>query len=607
MLGTWNPLAAIALETAAIVFALGLADQPGRRRPYTAVLGVYAVLSVLMLSNAVYALAFGRPLDPRMLNFAGEGAEVTDSILDLIGPIHLLYLIDLPVLAAWAVALSRGEKRGQVAPRNRRRVVAATAAAGAVLLVQVALVLRLPADASAVATIGRRGFGPTEVAGVVRTALPWGRDDAAVVTAGGRSTQHRIESIRRARSGERIAPFAPGAFAGKNLIVIQVETLQSLAIGAEIDGHQVTPNLNRLAREGWYFPNAISQAGTGVTSDAEFIANSGLLPPAGGPAALAYADREIPALPRLLRARGYDAFTLHTNRVTFWNRDQLYPALGFERYYDRELFRDRDRMWHSSDEVLFEDGLGVLTGAKATGRPFYAQFVTMTSHSPFTYPKDMSRRPLKVPERWRDCRVGRYASAISYADGAIGGFVEGLKRAGLYDDSVIVIYGDHTGLRAAALSGPDDEVMREMIGRGYGDPDRVRIPLIIHLPAEEPRVFTDVVGQIDIMPTIADLLGVDLDAVPHVGRSAFVRSGALAPTRSFVPGGSFANDRVLFMPGLGFDDGRAVSVEDGSPAEATETERRDLERTRKLSALSDAWVRGLPRRAGAERGADKGF
>ena len=133
-----------------------------------------------------------------------------------------------------------------------------------------------------------------------------------------------------------------------------------------------------------------------TTSDAEFTEASGLLSPPNGAAAVQYADRIIPALPRLLRADGYEAVTMHANYIRFWNRDQLYPALGFTRWYDHTYFHDKDAMWHASDQALFGLGMKALDPLREAGTPFYAQFITMTSHHPFLYPTQESRRPLKL-------------------------------------------------------------------------------------------------------------------------------------------------------------------------------------------------------------------
>jgi phosphoglycerol transferase MdoB-like AlkP superfamily enzyme len=196
--------------------------------------------------------------------------------------------------------------------------------------------------------------------------------------------------------------------------------------------------------------------------------------------------------------------------------------------------------------------------------------------------------------------MGNYISAESYSDYALGKFIKDLKTSKIWDKSIVMIYGDHTAMIENNLSGKDDKAAHMLLGRDYGPADRQRIPLIIHLPQQtQSRLVTSTVGQVDIMPTVADLLGLDLTSVPHMGRSVFVDSNPLVPLRAYLPGGTFVNNRVVFMPGMGFDDGEAVKIADDSSAKATDREKTDFQRVLELTKISDSWVRSLPKRKDA--------
>jgi lipoteichoic acid synthase len=603
-MGGFDIGATLLLESATIVVVLGAVDLSRRRRPYFLDLAAYSLLSLSMLSNSMYAQLFGRPLDPKMLVFAGQVGDVQDSVLQLFSRTHVALIADIPLLLIWAILVVRAHRRTPPQPRKRRNQAIAVAVAAAILVVQVASVLSVLADSDPLTVARARGFGPEQAASFVR--LPFARPDAVTPVSSALTTatvdpvlQARIEQVRRAEDGPRIAAFAPGAYKGKNVVVIQVEGLLRIAIGAKVAGREITPNINRLIAESWYFPNTFSEVSGGNTSDAEFAQNSGLLPPEMYAASQVYADKRIPALPRLLREQGYDAITLHANFVSFWNRDQLYPALGFRRYYDHTYFLDRDPMWHASDQTLFTYGMKAIDESRATGSPFYAQLITMTSHIPYESPP-ASRRPLKVPAEQAGSYVGHYVGSISYADLAIGEFIAAMKANGLFDDTIIVLYGDHTGLPESGLTVQDHALMQEMIGRRPTISDRQRVGMVVHLPGQtEGVVSREALGQIDIMPTIADALGLDISGVPHVGKSAFVGSPGLVPMRSYVPAGTLANDRVVFVPGLTASEGRAFLLDDGAPASVTATELADQRRARELSVLSDDWARSLPRRPDA--------
>jgi phosphoglycerol transferase MdoB-like AlkP superfamily enzyme len=595
-------------EIAAIVAFLGAVDIARRRRSYALDLIAYALLSLAMLANVMYASYFGQIFSPQLLSVIGQAVEVSDSITSILRPSHLLYVIDIPLLAVWA-ALTWTTRDG-LPVRDRRWVAGPVAFSLVVLVMQIVLVLSLPADIDGRAVARARGFGAYQVASVVRLALP----DAVALQAAAlandtslspaQAAQTRIDRVRQGSSGSRVAGVMPGQYRGKNVIMIQVETLQSLVIGTKYRGQEITPNLNKLAAKSWYFPNTFAQTSAGNTVDAEFTANTSLLAPTDGASSVEYSDYELTGLPKLVRANGYDAITLHQNDVRFWNRIGLYPALGFRRYWDQSYFKDRDKIWHASDQVLFSDGMKVLKSEAASDAPFYALFITESSHIPFRGIA-ASRRPLKLtPEDGRTFS-GKYLGSISYVDEAIGEFIADLKTAGIWDDSIIVIYGDHSALLDSKPDPEDSRVANELLGRPYSDVDRQRIPLIIHLPGQEDaRTITKPAGQIDIMPTLADLLGLDLSSSPHIGRSLFVNSRALVATRTYLSAGSFVNDRVLFMPGLSFDDGKAISVLTAEEVEPDERDRADYAAVRELNVLSEAWVKSRPKRSGANGAED---
>jgi phosphoglycerol transferase MdoB-like AlkP superfamily enzyme len=257
-------------------------------------------------------------------------------------------------------------------------------------------------------------------------------------------------------------------------------------------------------------------------------------------------------------------------------------------------------MWHASDQALFSMGMKVLRSEATSDTPFYSMFITESSHTPFVA-VPQSRWPLKLSAKDANSYSGRYVGSISYTDKAFGEFFSALKSSGLWDNSIIVIYGDHSALLDKMASKGDPLIGDKLLGRPYSDVDRQRIPLIIHLPGQTAgRVENQTVGQVDIMPTIADLVGLDLADVPHVGRSVFKGAPSMIPTRAYLPGGSVVDDKVLFMPQLSFADGSAVNVQTGQSVQPSPAEQTAYENAKKLSALSDAWVRSLPKRADAK-------
>jgi len=451
--------------------------------------------------------------------------------------------------------------------------------------------------------IALAAFGPkasaTPVGAQAVIAQPAAASTVSVATAQavspGGAMEARIEQIRGSLDGTHVADFPAGAYAGKNLIIIQVESLNDFLIGRKYRGREVTPNINRLVNQSWYWPNAYSETGMGNTSDAEFIVNTSLFAPSDQACAVKYTNRRPPALPRLLGKAGYFTFTIHPNTASYWNRGQLYKALGFTKAYDRHYFKGDPWLgqFGPSDQALFKRGTTAIKGAHAMNRPFYAQFITLSSHPPFLWIPE-SRRPMRTPGALSGSLVGKYMSAESYTDAQLGGFIKTLKKSGRWDDSIIVIYGDHTAMNGNYLSGKNAAGARALLGRSYRPIDRQRVGLIVHLPGQTaPVLRTDVAGQVDIMPTVADLLGVDLSGVPHMGRSLFVDSGALVPLNAYLRKGSFLNDRVLVLPKRGSASALAYRLPDGAGTGLTGVDTADVARVNALKRLSDKWLMSL--------------
>jgi phosphoglycerol transferase MdoB-like AlkP superfamily enzyme len=470
---------------------------------------------------------------------------------------------------------------------------------------QVAAVAALPESVDSVAVARARGVGAYQVASIARAAARTVAGDDAAYAGGGSSSagavmQKRIDELRQGSSGARVAGVQAAAYPNANVILIQVEAYQALAYNAKIAEQEVTPNMNRLAEDCWVFTNAFSQTGAGNTADAEFIVQSGLLPPVNRAASVAYADKRIPGLPRLLSKAGYRSVTMHANEATFWNRKELYPALGFDDYYDAEQYGSYDKMYRgASDEVFVSRSMDFIADELQWGKPLYATLVTMSSHAPYRgVPED--RRPLYLPEELKGSRAGDWLGALSYTDLAVGELIAWMKESGLWDDSIVILYGDHVALKDLELKGKDKTLVEGILGRPYSEVDRQRVPLMIHLPGQtEGGTIDTTVGQVDIMPTVADLVGVSLDDVPHLGRSVFIDADPLVMTRSYFPAGSFINGNVAFMPQLSFEDGVALDIHDGQYMAASAVERADYKRTRELSELSEKWVRSLPVRPDA--------
>jgi len=608
----------------AVLMGIGaLLPRPAAR--YAWALVCAAVLSILMFATSVYASYFEQVMGVAAVKLTGQAGAVGGSIVDLLKPIYLLYVVDIPVLVWLSVRAARLEKLREVRSGRREKLCDVRAArlqklrevrigrtvrvGSMVTLLAVCVALCLTVRTLAVNPGTLDGLMVSRARGLFTYQLATGfhHEHAALAVSLAGGTPHlkdaawvasAINGLKGASATpDRLYSTQPAAAKGANVIIIQVEALQAALVGKSIDGVSITPNLNALCAESWYFPHMFSQISGGNTADAEFISNTSLYPPADDAASIADVDKQLPSLPRLLDAAGYRSVTFHVNAVSFWNRVQLYPALGFDRYYDQKFFGNVDRIgFGSSDEELFKRGAVELQRMSSQGQPFYAQFVTASSHFPFTQIPAL-KHAYEPPAPYAGTEIGRYITAENYTDRAIGQFLDELKADGLYDSSVIVVYGDHFGMRQLAAKGAEGAAQHALFGREYTDVDRLNIPLIVHVPKQDfARSIASSAGQIDIMPTVADLLDIDITKTPHFGRSLFADSPVMIGERRFVPAGSVITADTYLAVGLTSASSKAIALDGRAASRSVNTaEAKTLRTMSTLLTLSDAYIDALPK------------
>ncbi|PSL34373.1 phosphoglycerol transferase MdoB-like AlkP superfamily enzyme [Planomicrobium soli] len=340
----------------------------------------------------------------------------------------------------------------------------------------------------------------------------------------------------------------------RHLFVIQVESLQDFVIGKSVNGQEITPNLNKLLGESAYFSNVFQQIGAGTTSDAEWIANTGLYPQGMIPTVNSLNGKAVPSLPRTLQKYGYGSATYHADDVTFWNRDVLYPVLGYDEVYSTEEIPNIKPVgFGPADEVVFDFAAEKLPKQLDRYDRIYANIVTVTSHTPFIMPEDM--QGLDLPAEYEEMYVGNYLQSVHYADEQIGVFIEELKDQGLYDDSLVVIFGDHSGMHGSLVTEEDKALLDKFIGHPYTIKDQFTVPLLFTGGNLFHGIQMDRLGgQVDIMPTILALLGIDHED-PMMGHNLFQYKKNLLGMRYYLPGGSFIQSEQLYKaPGAKFPE-----------------------------------------------------
>lgn len=263
-------------------------------------------------------------------------------------------------------------------------------------------------------------------------------------------------------------------FKDKNVIVIHAESIQNFLISddnlggkpATFNGVEVTPNLNRLAREGIYFSNFYAQESAGTSSDSEFTFNSSLMPSTSGTVFMNYFNRDYVTTPKMLKDLGYYTFSMHGNKGSAWNRTVVHPHLGYDKFYYYTSAYDIDEVigFGLSDKSFFRQSTSIISDISKEHEKWYGLLIMLTNHTPFseintygeannwsfdvTY-KYKKKNPITGKEEeviapyLEGKKIGNYIKSARYADEAIGQFMESLEEEGLLDNTVVIIYGDH--------------------------------------------------------------------------------------------------------------------------------------------------------------------
>lgn len=355
-----------------------------------------------------------------------------------------------------------------------------------------------------------------------------------------------------------------GIFEGKNLITIQVESLQDMMLLKEYNNQEITPFLNSLiAKDSFYFSSYFQQLGKGNTSDSEFSSHNSLYPSMEGISYMRYQNSDFKGLPVLLSERGYNTMAFHGNEASFWYREEAYPKQGIHEFHSEEkLIIDEVIGMGLSDESLYRQSIDVL---KEQVNPFYAFIVTLTNHNPYEIPAD--KITIDLLEEDEGKLFGNYIESVRYTDETIEQFYKDLELEGLLEDTVIMIYGDHHGI--VCMDDMYQKRITSFLGYEYDFDEMMNIPLIIHAPGSGiSSVLDNTFDQQDLLPTLVNLYGVE-DELKMMGQDMLNTEDYFALFQTYMVTGSFIWDDTVFemsRDGI-FENGRAWNRKTKEPVD----------------------------------------
>ena len=373
-----------------------------------------------------------------------------------------------------------------------------------------------------------------------------------------------------------------GIAKGRNVIIIHLESFQQFLIDKKINGQEVTPFLNSLyhSRDTYAFDNFFHQVGQGKTSDAENLLETSTFGlPQGSLFATLGSDNTFQGAPAILNQRaGYTSAVFHGNVASFWNRNNVYKNLGYQYFFDASYYDtsgDKATGYGLKDKLLFKDSVKYLQNLQ---QPFYAKFITVTNHFPYDL-DDEDKDPDFQTTNTGDANVDNYFVTAHYLDQSLSEFFNYLKKTGVYDHSIIMIYGDHYG-----ISNSENTSLASVLGKNadswtdFDNAQLQRVPLMFVIPNSGGHGYISHTygGEVDVLPTLLHLLGISSKRYIQFGTDLF--SNEHSQTVAF-------RNRDFVTPHFTSINGKIYNNRTGKEAKLTKKQQKQLERARELVNL----------------------
>lgn len=479
------------------------------RRQIRALLIVDVIVSIIILSDKVYFRYYNAPISISVLYQIGLVSSVFESVKALFRTSDIFYILDILVFEILVLYIR--VKRPNIFTNDFRKLLLTR-----ILLFSISILISftlafykidqiISSNSGLLTSVFNNNYIEYEMGILAFHFVDSYKYVNENILGKSKMTSEDLNDVNQYfnNKANTLKPQFYGEQKGKNIIILQVEALQAFVINREFNGREITPNLNKLIKESTYYNNFYTQAAGGNTSDAEFLTNNSLFPAKEGAVYFKYPMNEFNSLPKILSKQGYFTAAMHGYSPEFWNRQVMYKSLGFDKFYYNKDYKivktlgmgigDKEFLAQSLDKLL------------TLPHPFYSFLISLTSHYPFNALEGNNDFDVKD---YKNTLLGNYLKSINYTDAAIGEFIQGLKQKGLYDSSILIIYGDHDAI--------DLNHYNELQSFLNEDKDTVllhenrRIPLIIHTPGlQQGKQIESIGGEIDTLPTLLNLLGIN--------------------------------------------------------------------------------------------------
>ena len=505
---------------------LGLALYVKRTKLfYSLAFGIYLLLFAWLVSNSIYYREFSDFVTVNtMLASSSVSAGLGEAALELFRPWDILYLIDFPILA---FLFFKKYIRMDDRPFNKRASFAVTSLSAMLFSANLFL-----------AEIDRpellsRGFSNYYVVRALGLPAFLGYSANQTYTANrerSKASEKDLEPVTEYIQSHYAEPNPEyyGIAKGRNVIYVHLESFQQFLIDYKLqaDGkeYEVTPFLNSLyhSNSTLAFSNVFNQVKAGKTSDAETMIETGLFGLNQGSFMVNYGGTNTQqAAPFILSKNGgYTSAVFHGNTGSFWNRNTAYKQWGYNYFFDASYFTKQDDtnsfQYGLNDKIMLKDSIKYLEHLQ---QPFYAKYITVSNNYPYT--TSLIGDEIGFPlAKTKDETINGYFATANYLDSSVKALFDYLKKSGLYDNSIIVLYGDHFGIsqtrnpNLAPLVGKTSETWSN-----YDNAMMQRVPYMVVIPGmDKGKIIDTYGGQVDMLPTLEHLLGIDSKNYLQVGQ-----------------------------------------------------------------------------------------
>lgn len=314
------------------------------------------------------------------------------------------------------------------------------------------------------------------------------------------------------RGKEQLRPYTglPDSVAPrKNLVVILLESFEGWLPENEIEGKPITPYINSLLQDSttFYAPRVLSQVSTGRSIDGQLLVFTGLLPRLHTIFSTKHPSNFYPTLNKAMREKyGTKSYIFTCDKPVTWNQQAVSPAFGYDAMYSRDAWVLDDMIGKPaklSDQSFFRQSAELLRDSDLwpEGEPRLLTFVSYSGHNPWLLPDDKKDPDFDPHAMGLNKRFADYTTMAHYTDAQLHIIIDYLKSRPDYEETLVVITGDHEGLAYYR----DEIVADDRLGIVS---EKQFVPLIILNSPVGGRI-DKVVGQYDIYPTLLGMLGLD--------------------------------------------------------------------------------------------------